>query len=54
MIVVGNHGWNAIRRAVFGSVSAGLLHEAPCPVVVVRHKARVYDLNHVHADAAVV
>lgn len=55
-IVVGAHGWNALRRAVFGSVSSGLLQQAPCPVFVVR--ARVpghdHDFDHVHADAAVV
>ena len=36
MIVVGAHGWGAIRRLVFGSVSLGILHEAPCPVLVAR------------------
>jgi nucleotide-binding universal stress UspA family protein len=54
LIVVGSHGWNALRRAVFGSVSAGLLHRAPCPVLVVRAAAEVEDMLHVHADAAVV
>lgn len=36
MIVVGAHGWGAIKRFVFGSVSLGVLHEAPCPVLVAR------------------
>jgi nucleotide-binding universal stress UspA family protein len=36
MIVVGAHGWGAVRRLVFGSVSLGVLHEAPCPVLVAR------------------
>jgi nucleotide-binding universal stress UspA family protein len=36
LIVVGSHGWGAGRRLVFGSISSGLLHAAPCPVVVVR------------------
>ena len=35
-IVVGSHGWGAIRRLVFGSVSTALLHHAPCPVLVAR------------------
>ena len=35
-IVVGSHGWGAIRRLVFGSVSTALLHQAPCPVLVAR------------------
>jgi nucleotide-binding universal stress UspA family protein len=36
LVVVGSHGWGPIRRLVFGSVSTGLLHDAPCPVLVVR------------------
>lgn len=36
LVVVGAHGWGAVRRLVFGSVSTGVLHHAPCPVLVVR------------------
>jgi len=36
MIVLGAHGWGAVRRFVFGSVSLGVLHEAPCPVLIAR------------------
>lgn len=36
MIVLGAHGWGPLRRLVFGSVSTGVLHEAPCPVLVAR------------------
>jgi nucleotide-binding universal stress UspA family protein len=36
LIVIGAHGWGPIKRAVHGSVSTGVLHEAPCPVLVVR------------------
>jgi nucleotide-binding universal stress UspA family protein len=36
MIVVGSHGWGAARRLFSGSVSTGLVHQAPCPVLVVR------------------
>jgi nucleotide-binding universal stress UspA family protein len=43
LIVVGSHGWGALRRLVFGSVSTGLLHEAPCPVLVARHDAHAAD-----------
>jgi len=36
LIVVGSHGWGAARRFLSGSVSTGLVHQAPCPVLVVR------------------
>jgi nucleotide-binding universal stress UspA family protein len=36
LVVVGSHGWGPIRRLVSGSVSTGLLHHAPCPVLVAR------------------
>lgn len=36
LIVVGSHGWGATRRFFSGSVSTGLVHSAPCPVLVVR------------------
>jgi nucleotide-binding universal stress UspA family protein len=36
LIVVGSHGWSAARRLLSGSVSTGLVHSAPCPVLVVR------------------
>jgi nucleotide-binding universal stress UspA family protein len=36
MLVIGANGWGTVRRLVFGSVSLGVLHEAPCPVLVAR------------------
>src|SRR5207245_9057541 len=36
LMVVGSHGWGATRRLFSGSVSTGLVHSAPCPVLVVR------------------
>jgi len=35
-VVVGSHGWGLVKRAVFGSVSTGVLHHARFPVLVVR------------------
>src|SRR5438093_2541700 len=35
LLVVGSHGWGALRRLVFGSVSTGVLHHAKKPVLVV-------------------
>jgi nucleotide-binding universal stress UspA family protein len=37
-LVIGSHGWGAFKRALFGSVSTGVLHRATCPVLVVRGK----------------
>jgi nucleotide-binding universal stress UspA family protein len=36
LIVIGSHGWGVVRRALFGSVSTGVLHHARQPVLVVR------------------
>ena len=36
MIVIGAHGWGALARMWHGSVSVAVVHEAPCPVLVVR------------------
>jgi nucleotide-binding universal stress UspA family protein len=40
-LIVGSHGWGAVRRALFGSVSTGVLHHATCPVLVVRGEPAV-------------
>lgn len=43
LIVVGSHGWGAARRLFSGSVSTGLVHSAPCPVLVVRSPQRAHE-----------
>jgi nucleotide-binding universal stress UspA family protein len=48
LIVVGSHGWGAARRLFSGSVSTGLVHSAPCPVLVVRSTPAAHE----HAAAA--
>jgi nucleotide-binding universal stress UspA family protein len=48
LIVVGSHGWGAARRLLSGSVSTGLVHQASCPVLVVRSAEHALE----HAVAA--
>jgi nucleotide-binding universal stress UspA family protein len=48
LIVVGSHGWGAARRLLSGSISTGLVHSAPCPVLVIRPRERTA----AHAAAA--
>jgi nucleotide-binding universal stress UspA family protein len=48
LIVVGSHGWGPARRFLSGSVSTGLVHSAPCPVLVVRPRVEAAE----HAAAA--
>jgi nucleotide-binding universal stress UspA family protein len=43
LIVVGSHGWGAARRLFSGSVSTGLVHSAPCPVLVVRGTQQAHE-----------
>ncbi len=38
LVVVGHHGWGAIRRFLLGSVAKGLLDRATLPVLVVPHR----------------
>lgn len=49
LIVVGAHGWGAFKSVVFGSVSSHVLHDAPCPVLVVRMTESELDAEHAEA-----
>lgn len=35
LIVVGSRGWGPVDGVLFGSISSGVLRNAPCPVLVV-------------------
>jgi len=52
MVVLGAHGWGAVRRILFGSVSAAVLHHAPCPVLVVRGEPEESERETVGAASA--
>lgn len=52
LVVVGSHGWGALRRLAFGSVSMGLLHHAPCPVLVARFTPTEAELEEASKETA--
>jgi nucleotide-binding universal stress UspA family protein len=52
VVVVGSHGKGWLKRVVLGSVSAYVVHHAPCPVLVVPAKPETDDAAP-EADAAV-
>jgi nucleotide-binding universal stress UspA family protein len=51
-LVIGSHGWGPVKRALFGSVSTGVLHHATCPVLVVRRDEVASSNGHVPVQAA--
>ncbi|HEY7622643.1 MAG TPA: universal stress protein [Solirubrobacteraceae bacterium] len=45
LLITGSRGYGPVRRLMLGSTSAKLVHEAPCPVMVLTRSAR-----HAHED----
>lgn len=41
LIVVGTHGYGAVKRLLLGSVADHVVRQAPCPVLVVPQRAEV-------------
>lgn len=35
LVVMGTHGYGAVRRSLIGSIASGVAREAPCPVLLV-------------------
>lgn len=44
MIVVGTHGWGALRQALMGSVADKVVRKSPCPVLAVRHPEHGFEM----------
>jgi nucleotide-binding universal stress UspA family protein len=38
LLIVGSHGRSPLGRALLGSTSQDMLHRAPCPVMIFRHR----------------
>ena len=36
LIVIGTHGWGALKQVLLGSVAEKVVRKAPCPVLTVR------------------
>jgi len=53
LIVIGAHGWGAVKRLLFGSVSTHVMHAAHCPVLVVRAEETPLDSEPERAAAGV-
>ena len=49
--MTGSRGYGPVRRLMLGSTSTKLVHEAPCPVLVLTRGA---EADTEHADAASV
>jgi len=52
LIVMGSHGYGGYKRWVYGSIANRVVHEAPCPLVMVRHVPEEKDVPALR-DAAV-
>jgi nucleotide-binding universal stress UspA family protein len=51
LLVTGSRGYGPVRRLMLGSTSAKLVHEAPCPVLVLTRGAEA-EAEHARAGAA--
>jgi nucleotide-binding universal stress UspA family protein len=53
LLVTGSRGYGPLRRLMLGSTSSKLMHEAPCPVLVLTRTA-VHEHDEVDASSATV
>jgi nucleotide-binding universal stress UspA family protein len=52
LVVIGAHGWGRLGRMMHGSVSTAVLHDAPCPVLVVHGANEPAETERAAATAA--
>ncbi len=44
LIVLGTHGWSALRQALMGSVADKVVRKSPCPVLTIRHPEHKFEM----------
>jgi nucleotide-binding universal stress UspA family protein len=44
VLVVGTHGWGALRQVLMGSVADRVVRKSPCPVLAVRHPEHGFEM----------
>jgi nucleotide-binding universal stress UspA family protein len=44
LIVLGTHGWSALREVLMGSVADKVVRKSPCPVLTVRHPEQKFEM----------
>lgn len=44
LIILGTHGWGALRQALMGSVADRVVRKSPCPVMTVRHPEHGFEM----------
>ena len=44
LIVVGTHGWSALRQVLVGSVADKVVRKSPCAVLSVRHPDHAFEM----------
>ncbi len=44
LIVLGTHGWSALRQVLMGAVADKVVRKSPCPVLTVRHPEHGFEM----------
>ena len=44
LLVLGTHGWSALRQVLMGSVADKIVRKSPCPVLSVRHPEHGFEM----------
>ncbi len=44
LVILGTHGWGALRQALMGSVADKVVRKSPCPVMTIRHPEHGFEM----------